>query len=70
MKRLLMDNIGPNGHLHTDNFLEAILQYRNTPDAATGISPARYVFHRPIRDFLPDINIGKTMDWEVISKQH
>ena len=70
MKRLLTDNIGPNGHLHTDNFLEAILQYRNTPDAATGISPARYVFHRPIRDFLPDITIGKTMDWEVTMKQH
>ena len=70
MKRLLMDNIGPNGHLHTDNFLEAILQYRNTPDAATGISPAKYVFHRPIRDFLPDINIGKIMDWEVTTKQH
>ena len=70
MKRLLMDNTGPNGHLNTDNFLEAILQYRNTPDAATGISPARYIFHRPIRDFLPDINIGQVMDWEAVSKEH
>ena len=70
MKRLLMDNTGPNGSLNTDKFLEAILQYRNTPDTATGISPARYIFHRPIRDFLPDINIGKHLDWEEIKKQN
>ena len=70
MKRLLMDNTGPNGSLNTDNFLEAILQYRNTPDTATGISPARYIFHRPIRDFLPDINIGQKFDWEKVNKQY
>ena len=70
MKHLLMDNTGPNGHLNTDNFLEAMLQYRNTPIAATGISPSRYVFHRPIRDFLPDINIGQEMDWVKVKRQH
>ena len=70
MKRLLMDNTGPNGNLHTDDFLAAILQYRNTPDTATGISPAMYTFHRPLRDFLPDINIGRRSNWEEITTQH
>ena len=59
MKRLLIDNIGPSGRLNSDEFMKAIMQYRNTPDEATGISPAMYMFHRPIRDFLPDTNVNK-----------
>ena len=66
MRRLLMDNTQDNGSLNSDGFLQAILTYRNTPDSATGISPAMYIFHRPIRDFLPDINVpthlGDTYD--------
>ena len=69
MKRLLMDDTGVNGHLNTDNFLVAILQYRNTPDI-DGISPAMYTFHRPIRDFLPDINISRKSNWEELNIQH
>ena len=64
-----MDNTGANGHLNTDKFLVAILQYRNTP-GIDGISPAMYTFHRPIRDFLPDINIGRKSDGEEINIQH
>ena len=71
MKRLLMDNTGPSGNLNNDEFLRAILQYRNTPDTATGISPAMYIFHRPIRDFLPDLNIGKSKEnWNDVITAH
>ena len=71
MKRLLMDNTGPNGSLNNEDFLRAILQYRNTPDAATDTSPAMYIFHRPIRDFLPDINISKTdEEWGKVITSH
>ena len=55
-KRLLMDNIGPNGSLNNDNFLRAILQVRNTPDPDCNISPAEILFGRPLRDAFSFVN--------------
>jgi len=55
MKRLITNNTSPQGELDTDAVQRAILQYRNTPDPDTKISPAMCVFGRPIRDFIPII---------------
>ena len=53
MKRMLTENTGPNGSLDTDAFAIAVLQYRNTPDPETKMSPAQMLFGHPIRDFIP-----------------
>ena len=53
VKRMITSNTSPNGDLDTDSFRVAMLQYRNTPDPETKLSPALCVFGRPIKDFIP-----------------
>ena len=53
VKRMITSNTSPSGKLNTDSFRIAMLQYRNTPDPETKISPAMCIFGRPIKDFIP-----------------
>ena len=50
---MLMDNTDPNFEINLDKFQTCMLQYRNTPDRDTGLSPAQLIFGRPIKDFIP-----------------
>ena len=52
-KRIIAENTDHQGNLDLDAFQRAILAFRNTPDAETKLSPARCIFGRPIRDFIP-----------------
>ena len=53
MKRLLLDNVGPTGEIDSEKYTCAILQFRNTPDSSSGVSPSQIIFGGPIRDVLP-----------------
>ena len=53
VKQIITDNTTPSGSLDTDFLQRAILQYQNTPDPNTQLSPARCIFGRPIKDFIP-----------------
>ena len=53
VKRMIVNNTGPNGIIDCDKFQRAMLEYRNTPDRDTGLSPAQCIFGRPIRSFIP-----------------
>ena len=52
-KRIITANTGPSSNLNTDALQRAMLQYHNTPDPQTGLSPAMCLFGRPIKDFIP-----------------
>ena len=55
-KRLMQDNVDPNGQLDIDKMERALLTVRNTPDPGCKLSPAQIVFHRQLRDSLPYID--------------
>ena len=53
MKRLLTENTGVKGSIHTDGVAKALLQYRNTPLRDINKSPAELALGRELRDTLP-----------------
>ncbi len=57
-RRMLRGNIDGHGNVDTHEMMKALLQYRNTPNATTGMSPAFMLFGRLLRDALPSIPQG------------
>ena len=55
-KRLIRDNVGPQGSLNTDRFARALMQYHNTPLRGINLSPAQILLGQNIRDFFPFTN--------------
>ena len=53
LKRLLVENTGVKGSIHTDGVAQALLQYRNTPLRDIDKSPAELALGRELRDTLP-----------------
>ena len=65
-KRLLRNNTGSDGSLDTSKVAKALLQYRNTPIAGIGMSPAYMLFGRQLRDSLP----CSPMTWEPVTMSY
>ena len=53
MKRLLQSATNAAGALNEDAVIHGLLQYRNTPQAGTGSSPAQVLFGRTLKDRIP-----------------
>jgi hypothetical protein len=53
VKRMLRDNVSARGTLDRAAVSRALLQLRNTPDRDTKLSPAKALYGREFRDFLP-----------------
>ena len=53
VKRIIMGNVSADGSLDNDDFVAALLQYRNTPDRDLKLSPAQILFARELRDAVP-----------------
>ena len=70
-KRMLRENLGPNGSLKTDQFLRALMVHRNTPDRDTGVSPAQVIFGRATKNFFPikPGNFKPRSEWRINSQQ-
>ena len=51
-KRIIFDNVTPDGSLRSDTAAGDILQYRNTPLPEINLSPAQILFNRKLQDVL------------------
>ena len=52
-KRIISENVSPDGSLNTEATSRSLLQYRNTPIQGVGLSPAQILYHRTLRDSIP-----------------
>jgi len=52
IKRLITGNVGKDGAININAFQALILQYWNTPNPTTKVSPAVCLFERPVKDLL------------------
>ena len=52
-KRVIRDAVGISGELDTTKLVKGLLQLCNTPDPDTGLSPAKMLLGRQLRDFIP-----------------
>ena len=68
-KRIIMDNLTPQGSLDSDKFTRAILSHRNAPDPDSNVSPAEIVFGHPIRDHLPQLDYKPRSEWTDLAQR-
>ena len=55
-KRLLEDNVGPDGSIDNDKMVRALLQLQNTPDRDCNLSPAEVLFGHRLKEAMPQLD--------------
>ena len=70
-KRIIYDNVAPNGSLNTNAVARAIFQYYNTPLPEINLNPTQILFHRQLHDHFPVNQCFYHLheDWIISSKQ-
>ena len=68
-KRLVRENLGPNGSINSDKMAKALLAHRNTPDAESKTSPAMIVYGRPVRDHIPKRHYTPNAVWSDLAEK-
>ena len=66
-KRIIRENVTPQGSLNSDLFARALLMHRNLPDPVSKVSPAQIVFGRSLRDHIPKANYTPCTHWKELA---
>ena len=68
MKHLIAKST-ENGNIDSEEFLRALLEWRNTPREG-GLSPAQIVFGQPMRSFIPAHHTSFDPKWHKTRKEY
>ena len=60
-KRLLEENLNPDGGINNNNVVRALLQLRNTPDKDCNLSPPEVLFGRRLKDAMLQLDKSISM---------
>ena len=68
MKKLIITST-ENGNVDSEEFLKALLEYRNTPREG-GLSPAQIIFGHPMRSFIPAHHRSFDQKWHKLRRDY
>ena len=70
-KRIIHNNVSPDGTLNNDGAAQALMQYRNTPLPHLSMSPAQLLLHRNLRDGIPahPSHYQLSKEWVISAKE-
>lgn len=68
MKKLIITST-ENGNIDSEEFLKALLEFRNTPKEG-GLSPAQIIFGHPLRSYIPAHHRSFDKKWQLMRKDY
>lgn len=68
MKKLIITST-ENGNIDSEEFLKALLEFRNTPRRG-GLSPAQIIFGQPLRSYIPAHHRSFDKKWQIMRQEY